>query len=526
MKKKLINILIIIISFVLMYGAISINEMTVRDSQVRILDEQYNKKEEVKEEIILEEGIEGETEQEEEDETNSFTGKELGIIITSTVIFVMSFFIVIYSTMNIFNAIKLPLTTLSSVIYVLLVVVSSVTIIVTTINYADKNFLNGEKYEKEAMKRELASHVVKSSKKETNKKFESTKDDETVLKVTNESTYEASKLELNKIDGKVSDENKDSGINDVILVNNSSAITLTNSTIKSTVESSNAIFADGQSTRLELDDLTITTEQNNSKGIVANNQSEVSIKNSAMTTSGVNSPLFTSSSTINADNITGATNSHIATIFNANTISIVNSTIETELNEDKGIFNIESNQDDSSYETASLTLENSTIKLLQKSTFYKTAPMFVVNNTNAQINITNNKLRYGSNILLSLTALENSSLKTTTFTISDSVVRGNIIADKNSKARININTSTYTGSINPTNESISVDVTVDKYSTWNLTGNSYVDTITFQNQKNIKRYINSNGYNIYCNADNNDWLEGKTITLAGGGKLIPVRRAS
>lgn len=526
MKKKIINILIIIISFVLMYGAISINEMTIRESQERILDEQYNKKEEViEEEVMLEEG--GEAAQvEEEEKTNSFNGKELAIIITSTVIFVMSFFIIIYSTMNIFNAIKMPLTTLASVIYVLLVITVSVPIIVVTINYADKNYLNGERYEKEAMKRELASYVVKDTKKESNKKYESVKDDETVLKVTNESTYEASKLELNKKDGKVSKENKDSGINDVVLVNNAASVTLKASSINTKVESSNAIFAEGQSTRLELDDLTITTKDNNSKGIVANNQSEVSIKNSVMATSGMNSPLFTSSSIINAENITGTTNSHIATIFNTSTISITNSIIETELKEDKGIFNIESNSTDSSYETASLTLENSTIKLLDKSKFYKTAPMFVVNNTNAQINITKNKLRYGSNILLSLTALENSSLKTTTFTISDSVVKGNIIADKNSKARININTSTYTGSINPTNASTSVDVTVDKYSTWNLTGNSYVDTITFQNQKNIRKYINSNGYNIYCNAENNDWLEGKTITLIGGGKLIPIKKAS
>ena len=55
MKKKIINILIIIISFVLIYGAISINEMTIRESQERILDEQYNKKEEViEEEVMLE----------------------------------------------------------------------------------------------------------------------------------------------------------------------------------------------------------------------------------------------------------------------------------------------------------------------------------------------------------------------------------------------------------------------------------------------------------------------------------------
>lgn len=526
MKKKLINILIIIISFVLMYGAISINEMTIHESQERILDEQYNKKEEPIEEIIMEEGAEGEAGQVEEEKTNSFNAKELIIIFTTTIIFSMTFFAIVYSTMNIFGTIKMPLTTRASVIYVLLVVISSVSIIIASINYADKNYINGTRYEKEAMKRELASHVVNSSKKESNKKFESIKDDETVLKVTNESNYEATKLDLTKLSGNISKENKDSGVNDVILVNNSSAVTMTESKITSSTKNSNAIFADGTNTRLELDNLIITTEKESSKGIIANNQSEVNIKNSELITLGINSPLFTSSATINADNITATTKSHIATIFNTNTILLSNSSIETELTEDKGIFNIESDIDNTSYDTASLTVENSTIKLLNNSAYYKTAPMFRVFNTNAQINITNNKFKYGSNILLSLTALENSSLKTTTFTISDSIIKGNIIADSNSKARININTSTYTGSINPTNESISIDLTLDKYSTWNLTGNSYVDTITFQNQKNIRKYINSNGYNIYCNADNNDWLNGKSITLDGGGKLIPIRRAS
>ena len=124
------------------------------------------------------------------------------------------------------------------------------------------------------------------------------------------------------------------------------------------------------------------------------------------------------------------------------------------------------------------------------------------------------------------TALENSSLKSTVFTITESNIKGNILADKNSGGRININRSTYTGAINPTNESKNIVVTLDKYSTWNLTGDSYIDTITFQNQRNIRKYINSNGYNIYCSVEGNEWLEGKTLALAGGGKLIPINKAS
>ena len=87
-----------------------------------------------------------------------------------------------------------------------------------------------------------------------------------------------------------------------------------------------------------------------------------------------------------------------------------------------------------------------------------------------------------------------------------------------------MNNTKFKGQINKNNVSKNIDVTFDTNSSWTLTGNSYVNTLTVTKKdlKNIRKYIKSNGYNVYYNAYNNEWLEGKVVKLSGGGKLIPI----
>jgi hypothetical protein len=55
----------------------------------------------------------------------------------------------------------------------------------------------------------------------------------------------------------------------------------------------------------------------------------------------------------------------------------------------------------------------------------------------------------------------------------------------------------------------------------NLKGDSYIASII--DEDSSLSNINSNGHNIYYNVNNqtNSWLGGKTVSLSGGGKLIP-----
>ena len=140
-----------------------------------------------------------------------------------------------------------------------------------------------------------------------------------------------------------------------------------------------------------------------------------------------------------------------------------------------------------------------------------------------KINITDTKLKYGSNTLLNVVSEDEYNISEVTMTVTDQNLKGNIVVDEYSKVRLNLNDCTYTGRINKGNVSKNVDVTFDEDSRWALTGNSYVNTLTVTKKdlNNIRKYIRSNGYNIYYNAKNNEWLNGCTIYLNGGGKLIP-----
>lgn len=67
-----------------------------------------------------------------------------------------------------------------------------------------------------------------------------------------------------------------------------------------------------------------------------------------------------------------------------------------------------------------------------------------------------------------------------------------------------------------------ISVSLDATSTWSLTGNTALQNLTLAN--NNWTNINSNGYNITYDATSpaNSWLNQATITLNGGGKLMPA----
>ena len=73
------------------------------------------------------------------------------------------------------------------------------------------------------------------------------------------------------------------------------------------------------------------------------------------------------------------------------------------------------------------------------------------------------------------------------------------------------------GAVNPDNKAQKATVSLGKGSVWELTGDSYVTSITdeVRDFSNIK----SNGYNIYCDKSERS-QGGMSIDLPGGGNLI------
>ena len=252
--------------------------------------------------------------------------------------------------------------------------------------------------------------------------------------------------------------------------------------------------------------------------------SSINLKDSLITTEGQNSPILYSNGNIETSNIEGTSlKSEIAIINGANNILIENSTLSTNASSAFKIYKEISRGSSNDYNLADLTIKKSKIIINKESNDYKTAPLFKVINTKAKINITNTTFKYGSNILLNITSEDEYNPSEVTMTVTDQYLKGNIVSDEFSKVRLNLNNSTYKGRINKGNISKNIDITFDENSKWILTGTSYVNTLTVTKKdlNNVRKYIRSNGYNIYYNVKNNEWLNGRTITLIGGGKLIP-----
>ena len=80
--------------------------------------------------------------------------------------------------------------------------------------------------------------------------------------------------------------------------------------------------------------------------------------------------------------------------------------------------------------------------------------------------------------------------------------------------------STFNGTINHDNQADAANISLTKGAKWQLTADAYVTTITDE-QADFGN-IASNKHNIYYDKQSNPSLNGKTISLPGGGKLKPM----
>ena len=316
------------------------------------------------------------------------------------------------------------------------------------------------------------------------------------------------------------------GINSIILgVGDSSKIYISDSTLNSSSEGSNAIFATDGATVYANNDK-ITTSSGNSRGldatydgtIIANNMDiatqgdhcasiatdrgggNISVTNSTLSTAGSGSPLLYSTGDIQVDNVSGtATGSQIAGMEGLNTILIYNSTLESTLTEATasdpiadGIIIYQSTSgdaDSTTGETASFESSNSTLKSAIES-----GAMFYITNTNANVVLSGTTLDFDSDKANLLTIAGNDSNNwgtagsnggDVTFTGLGETLNGNIDVDTISTLRLYLlQGTTYTGAISISDNAVNTDasdapvtVNVDADSTWIVTGNSTVTNL-------------------------------------------------
>lgn len=563
MKKKKFHFIFLIASLLLIVGCITINQNTTSYAKERIITELNNTPiEELQNIETPEEITEGETVVEEE--TNSYKLTELAIIIITTIIIIACILNIIITKLGTRSLIESLSTPKSLIYYSFFLIILSSIIPAYSIIKTDANVLNGSET-KARNEKSIAIVEIEEDKENKDLKEESNNNDTSVIQVSNGATYTATNLELSKISGTSTDIESSMyyGLNSAFIVKDNSNVILNNSSITTKSDYSTAFFATGMSTTATLTNVSLSTENKNSNGLsisesssinaskvniitkgeqsaalkTITNNSEIIIDDSTLITEGSNSPIFEIKGKVEATNILAtSTNSNIAVLENSSSLSIIESELTTaSYNIDEKLSSVfflyKSNSKTASNDSGSsdLTIKDSKITVNKDSNVYKIAPIFYITNTSSVINITNTDIDYGSNTLIKVSKNEKygdteDNGGEVNFTATDQSLKGNIVVDEISSIRFNLNNSSYKGQINGNNESKNVHVTLDKKAEWTLTGDSYLNTLTIQNGRidRLARYIKSNGYNIYYNTENNEWLNGRTIRLYGGGKLIPV----
>jgi hypothetical protein len=299
-----------------------------------------------------------------------------------------------------------------------------------------------------------------------------------------------------------------------------SEITMSDCTITTSASGANGAFAFGESAVVNLDHVTIvTTGSDNSRGVDATYGGTVNISYSKIstqggscaalatdryehyaapkinatncvgTTAGTGSPGIYCTGTFNVTGSTlTATGSEAAVIEGLNSITLTNSNISGA--KKWGVMIYQSMSGDSSVGTGTFKMTGGTL------TNNSSGPMFFVCNTSAVIQLTGATLTNSSSdntLLLASTAAAaannatvssnvNSSWGTkggtVTFTATNQTLTGNIkLQESSSSITLSLVNSSLSGAVNPTNTGTAA-VTIDANSTWNVTGDSYLSSLT------------------------------------------------
>ena len=327
------------------------------------------------------------------------------------------------------------------------------------------------------------------------------------------------------------------GVNAGVLTTSNGTTTIKNSTITTNAKGANAVFATGENAKVYVSDTTITTTgSSSSRGLdstyggyieadnvtistdggscatLATDRGEGTViaKNSKLSTKGAGSPIIYSTGDISIENTTGtATGAQMVVIEGKNKATVTKSTLVCSGKGNRndvdncGIMIYQSMSGDAGEGTGTLTAKDSTLEIDSNSSYYKTAPFFFITNTKAVINLENNVMKYGSNLLLKVEGTSEwgnsgSNGGDVTVNAKKQELVGNMEVDKISTAEINLTEgSSLKGTINGANSAKSVTLKLDSSSKLVLTGDSYVTSL--EDSDSTYSNIDFNGYKLYVN---------------------------
>jgi hypothetical protein len=375
-------------------------------------------------------------------------------------------------------------------------------------------------------------------------KYSAANADESAVKVTNGGVLTLTNARVTKT-GDTSSEDSSNfyGLNAGVLAMTKGSLTLKDSTITTSSGGSNGAFSTGDGSTVNLENVTINTAKDSSRGLDVTQGGTLNAKNVTITTVGAHCAAIASDRGGGTETVTGgtvttagegspgiystaditvsgakltATGSEAAVIEGKNSITLNNVTLSGA--KKRGVMLYQSFSGDAETGTSNFKMTGGSLTALE-------GPLFYVTNTDSIVELNGAELKQSSGVLLSASAdswgTSGSKGGKVSFTASAETLNGNILCDAVSSISLFIKGGTALSSSVDAANSGTVAVSLDKASNWTVSAASHVSAFT--DEDTSLSNIQSNGNNIYYDASNsaNAWLGAKTIALSGGGQLMP-----
>ena len=363
--------------------------------------------------------------------------------------------------------------------------------------------------------------IVTENKSIAHESMTNTTADQNAFIGKNKAVIDIENSVFDKTGDTTSDDNSNfRGQNAVVLGIEGSQINIKGSNITSNSKGSNAVFATGEGSVINVENTNIHTKSDSSRGLDATYKGTVNGKNltittegahsatlatdrgegtitaeaAKLTTSGEGSPVIYSTGNIIVNNVNGiANNSEIGVVEGKNSITLTNSNVTGY--KDNGFMLYQSFSGDAENGIARLKAENNTL------TTHATGAFLYVNNTTAEVDLSNNAISMPNTSTLVKAAADSRWGKTgengghLTLCTSNQELSGNIMADSISTIALDMtNGSSLVGAVNTDNAAKEVTVKLSKDSNWILTGDSYVKSLN--NEDTTGSNIHLNGYKL------------------------------
>ena len=392
------------------------------------------------------------------------------------------------------------------------------------------------------------------SKSEDGRTYSAGEQDQSAILVTDGGTLKVGDATIQTTGSSSSNDSSSFyGLNAAVVATSGSSIQLSDSSISSTGSGANGAFATGQGSSVTLSNVKITATGGGGHGVMATQGGSVALTNVDINTSGANSaPLATdrgggtitaSGGTVVASGqdspalystgtieVTGgtyqATGAEAAVIEGGNAIELSGVALSSSKADKWGVMIYQSMSGDAAGTKGTFKMTGGSLDYISQS-----GPLFYVTNSTGVITLKGVDVTAASGILLKAAAgnwgTQGSNGGTALVTADGQALAGDLVADPISSITLILqNGSSFKGSINADKAAKEARLTLDAGSTWDLTADSHLTSLTLTGgvSGNTITNITGNGHTIYYDATDpaNSVLGGGTFSLNRGGTLQPA----